>query len=142
MGSWCRYIISTNSKTISRKIWNDSSKKSWTHYCFGASWALRWHRWLVTILFTDVELCKLLTSNGMFLALQIKRNKRFAPELFKDHEKSKTDEPKFIFRKKSTMVSYTSGSKRLSYFCQVCTMTQTWWHQVLGSHSLKFLQCY
>ncbi|GFN87227.1 PiggyBac transposable element-derived protein 4 [Plakobranchus ocellatus] len=62
--------------------------------------------------FTDMELCKALSTEKLTMVGALRRNKAFIPPEFQDPKQTEKGKPRFVFRKVSMLVSYMSGQKK------------------------------
>ncbi|GFN93407.1 PiggyBac transposable element-derived protein 4 [Plakobranchus ocellatus] len=64
--------------------------------------------------FTDMELCKALSTEKLTVVGTLRRNKAFIPPEFQDPKQTEKGKPRFAFsfRKGSMLVSYKSGQKK------------------------------
>ncbi|GFN92172.1 PiggyBac transposable element-derived protein 4, partial [Plakobranchus ocellatus] len=62
--------------------------------------------------FTDMELCKALSTEKLTMVGTLRRNKVFIPPEFQDPKQTEKGKPRFAFRKGSMLVSYKSGQKK------------------------------
>ncbi|GFO49386.1 PiggyBac transposable element-derived protein 4 [Plakobranchus ocellatus] len=62
--------------------------------------------------FTDMELCKALSTEKLTMVGTLRRNKAFIPPEFQDPKQTEKGKPRFAFRKGSMLVSCKSGQKK------------------------------